>query len=70
MKDCYATGNAAPSADSSQDWVLLEANEQDGYTMLKYKRKIETCDTQYDRAVNVRYLILTWCIVYPSLFTA
>ncbi len=59
MKDCYATGNAAPSADSSQDWVLLEANEQDGYTILKYKRKLQTCDTLYDRAVSVRYLILT-----------
>lgn len=44
MKDCYATGKNSPIVDEHQDWFILDSKQVDGYTMLKIKRKLETCD--------------------------
>jgi hypothetical protein len=62
LKDCFASAESTPKTDKSQDWFLLEAAEQDGYTMLKYKRKLETCDRQYDRPITegTNFVLFAW----------
>jgi hypothetical protein len=57
FKDCYATGFQAPVADENQDWILLDGAEQDGYSILKYRRKLLSCDSQFDRNITVSILI-------------
>ena len=44
LKDCYATAKATPQIDAQQDYILLDGVEVDGYTILKFKRKLVTCD--------------------------
>ncbi len=53
IQDRYAEAEAIPPIDASQDWVLLEAAESDGYTSLTFIRKFYTCD-EFDRDIAVR----------------
>ena len=45
-------GSHVPVMDTVQDWTLrsrpglLMAKEENGYTMLTFERKLETCDDQ------------------------
>ena len=36
--------HAEPLVDQSQDWILLHGEESDFGTILKFTRKINTCD--------------------------
>jgi hypothetical protein len=40
--------------DKTQNLVLLEGAEINDYTILKFKRKILTCDKSYDKEITVR----------------
>lgn len=42
-----------PEKDASQDWFLLHAEEDDFGTVLKFVRKLTTCDTQDDLVIEV-----------------
>ncbi|KAH3740445.1 hypothetical protein DPMN_047151 [Dreissena polymorpha] len=42
-----------PITDASQDWLLLHDEEINSFTVLKFVRKIETCDTTYDITIPV-----------------
>ncbi|KAH3740466.1 hypothetical protein DPMN_047172 [Dreissena polymorpha] len=42
-----------PITDASQDWLLLHGEEINSFTVLKFVRKIETCDTTYDITIPV-----------------
>jgi hypothetical protein len=53
LKDCYSPDKVRPVIDAKQDWTLLDGAEVDGYTILKFKRKFETCDTNNDRDITV-----------------
>ena len=67
LKDCHATGRTSPIVDKSQDYVLLGGAEVDGYTILKFKRKLITCDQANDMNIKVISLILwtqTWLKYY------
>jgi hypothetical protein len=50
-----------------QDWHLIDGKEMNGYTMLKYKRPLKTCDTKNDLEIKreTNYLIFAWNNVDP-----
>ena len=39
--------------DNEQNWDLLDGAEIDGYTILKYKRKLFSCDKENDKEIKV-----------------
>ncbi len=51
-----------PLIDTSQDARLLEGNQVNGYTMLKFKRPLKTCDSRDDMEIKkeTNYLIFAW----------
>ncbi|KAL9974731.1 hypothetical protein ACROYT_G011810 [Oculina patagonica] len=51
FKDRHATGHVTPQIDSQQDYELISLVENGGKTIMKFKRKFETCDFQ-DNAVQ------------------
>ena len=46
------TRHAPPVIDKSQDWVLLHGEENEFGTILKFSRKLETCDND-DLTIDV-----------------
>ena len=44
LSDRHAAANTMPSVDAQQDYELLGASEAGGITILKFKRKLVTCD--------------------------
>ena len=56
MKDCHSNDQVPPIIDEKQDYVLLDGAEIDGYTILKLKRKLLTCDSN-DADIKVWNLI-------------
>ena len=51
-QDYHASSNTMPTMDDSQDWELLYSAESGGYTSLKFKRALRTCDDN-DVVINV-----------------
>ena len=54
FKDRHAKAHAMPEIDKHQDWFLLHGEENDMGTVLKFARKLDTCDPE-DRVVDVSY---------------
>ena len=52
-QDRYADARAIPPIDEQQDYDLTGFQESGGKTLLKFKRKFDTCDTR-DRKLEVR----------------
>jgi hypothetical protein len=48
--------------DAQQDLNLIESKEENGYTILKFKRKLNTCDKDDDLVIKkeTNYLIAAW----------
>ena len=48
--------------DAQQDLNLIESKEENGYTVLKFKRKLNTCDKDDDLTIKkeTNYLIAAW----------
>ena len=51
LQDRFADFRATPTVDPQQDWTLLGAEEENGYTIVEFTRKLVTCD---DRDLDVR----------------
>ena len=47
-QDRYANARSLPRLDEQQDWKLINATEEDGYTIIEMERALETCDSQND----------------------
>ena len=62
LKDTHANGFATPQTDPQQDWYLIDAAQIDGYTIIKMKRKLNTCDLEHDVVIKpeTNYLIVAW----------
>lgn len=62
LKDTHAVGKQAPIVDLTQNWDLLDASEKEGFTMLKIKRKLYTCDQKddFDIKLETQRLIFAW----------
>ena len=52
LQDRYADSKAVPPIDDQQDYELTDSQESDGKTLLKFKRKFDTCDSR-DRKLEV-----------------
>nr|QII19197.1 dopamine beta-hydroxylase [Sinonovacula constricta] len=50
FSDRHANGHRLPLKDKSQDWHLLQGSQDGAKTILKFQRKIDTCDPQ-DRTI-------------------
>lgn len=46
-------GDGEPSVDPSQDYILLLGYENATHTVMRFKRKLDTCDTSYDIPITV-----------------
>ena len=53
LRDCHSDSQTPPVEDKKQDTILIEGAEIDGYTILKFKRKLVTCDEANDNAIKV-----------------
>lgn len=54
IKDRYSYRRALPVMDNtSVDWIPLQGREQDGWTSIQFRRRIDTCDLM-DVTINVR----------------
>ena len=42
-----------PPIDESQDWFLTRGQEEDGRTILEFKRKFTSCDEDNDLDITV-----------------
>lgn len=47
------SNNGEPVLDPSQDYVLLSGRENASHTILRFRRKLRTCDEKYDVAITV-----------------
>lgn len=47
------SGDVEPVVDPSQDYVLMLGYENATHTVMRFKRKLETCDTSYDIPISV-----------------
>ncbi|KAK3586460.1 hypothetical protein CHS0354_001844 [Potamilus streckersoni] len=52
FKDYHTTAHAPPVLDKHQDWFLLHGEENDFRTVLKFVRKIDTCDEAEDKRIE------------------
>ncbi|XP_064652353.1 DBH-like monooxygenase protein 1 homolog [Lineus longissimus] len=62
LQDRYAVGNMKPTLDAEKNVELLTGKEEDGYTILKFKRKLDTCDPDHDRAIPSGTVKMIWAI--------
>lgn len=46
LQDRYAYKEGLPTLDSQQNWELLSGYENGSYTVLQFRRKLDTCDSQ------------------------
>lgn len=46
-------GDGEPFVDPSQDYVLLLGYENATHTVMRFKRKLDTCDTSHDIPITV-----------------
>lgn len=62
QQDTHAVARSAPIVDPSQDWSLIEGAQTNGYTIVKYKRPLKSCDTENDIEIKkeTNYLIFAW----------
>jgi len=44
LKDYHTTAHSHPVVDQSQDWTLISGSENNQWTVLKFQRKLDTCD--------------------------
>ncbi|XP_078598387.1 DBH-like monooxygenase protein 1 [Branchiostoma floridae x Branchiostoma japonicum] len=59
LTDRYADEKALPPEDESQDWELLSGYENATHTVLRFKRKLQTCDFR-DRVINKDTMRVLW----------
>ncbi|XP_078618333.1 DBH-like monooxygenase protein 1 homolog [Branchiostoma floridae x Branchiostoma japonicum] len=59
LTDRYAEAKAQPSVDESQDWELVSGYENGTHTVLRFNRKLTTCDVR-DRVINEDTLRVLW----------
>ena len=55
FKDRFADAKALPPIDEQQDYELTGFQESGGKTLLKFKRKFDTCDPR-DRKLEVNFI--------------
>ncbi|CAH1243298.1 MOXD1 [Branchiostoma lanceolatum] len=59
LTDHYADAKAQPPVDESQDWELVSGYENGTHTVLRFNRKLTTCDEK-DRVISEDTLRVIW----------
>lgn len=57
FQDCHIKTHSAsgePVPDASADYVLLSSSENATHTILRFRRKLNTCDEKFDVPITVR----------------
>lgn len=57
LQDCHIKTHSStgePVVDTSQDYVLLSGSENATHTILRFRRKLNTCDDKSDVPITVR----------------
>ena len=62
LQDRHANGRVMPRVDTQQDYELISLKEENGKTIMKMKRKFDTCDSE-DNKIEVSWLSFTF---FPS----
>ena len=57
-QDRFATGRSLPPVDAMQDWILEAGEQENGFTILAFRRNLVTCDEQFDKDIQVQRLFL------------
>lgn len=47
-----------PVVDPAQDYVLIAGYENVTHTVMRFQRKLDTCDATYDIPISVSFLLL------------
>lgn len=61
MQDRHVKRNAVdmePVVDPAQDYVLIAGYENVTHTVMRFQRKLDTCDATYDIPISVSFLLL------------
>jgi hypothetical protein len=61
LQDCHIKTHSStgePVVDTSQDYVLLSGSENATHTILRFSRKLNTCDDKSDVPITVGCLFL------------
>ena len=56
LQDCHIKTHSStgePVVDTSQDYVLLSGSENATHTILRFRRKLNTCDEKSDVPITV-----------------
>jgi DOMON domain len=68
-QDCHIkthSSSGEPVPDASADYVLLTSSENATHTVLKFRRKLNTCDEKFDVPITVRVkLVILSQIIQP-----
>ncbi|CAH1243297.1 MOXD1 [Branchiostoma lanceolatum] len=59
LTDRYADAKAQPPVDESQDWELVSGYENGTHTVLRFNRKLTTCDEK-DRVISGDTMRVIW----------
>ncbi|XP_035694936.1 DBH-like monooxygenase protein 1 homolog [Branchiostoma floridae] len=59
LTDRFAEAKAQPPVDESQDWELVSGSENGTHTVLRFSRKLTTCDDK-DRVINEDTMRVLW----------
>lgn len=74
LQDRYVdVGSAEPQIDPSQDYSLMKGYENSTHTVLRFRRKLDTCDNKHDIVISVSiteafYSCKTVCNIYVITF--
>ena len=66
FQDYHTVNHSKPLLDASQDWYLLLGQEDDTWTILKFVRQIDTCDSSGDIIIQVSVNCLCTCTTMCS----
>ena len=58
LQDRYSLDESEPKIDRSQDWQMLRGLEENGVTIIQFKRPLDTCDDKdVIIEVNILYFV-------------
>jgi len=60
LRDFHSADGRTIEEDESQDYELVVGYEDEGVTVLRFRRKIETCDSDYDLAITNDTFRVIW----------
>lgn len=60
FRDYHTEAYSHPLSDSSQDWIIDYGYEENGWTVLGFHRRLDTCDTVGDRVITTDTLRLIY----------